>query len=814
MGALPPLQGYNHNIPYNNRIYHVQTEDSGVERPYISTHLFHEGLILASKKFGYENMLSEDGWRRKVSRRMKDQHKRLMKGLIHGEIDGQIIDLLGSLDPHVEVEEAEPVLEAPVDLAQAGPAPELESRELIPAPATEEDPEAVEEPEAIEDPEAVEEPPSGQAEPEEEPEPEAPEEPAPAPEEEEDFEIPDELIATIRDEGEPDLEIPDDLAATLTGDGIPAGLTAPTDQPVLEAPADLTALTMEPAEETPAEEAPVIRAPVLEVPAEFIRPPTAEEIASSQSSELMEEPEEEQWEDAPDEFVPPPTAEEPEILPSLEPAMDDFLSDEVVDDMEPVQLMTMSETPAGTDVPFPVGALAPPDLDSTTLVDPPFPAEPQLADRHQFQRAVTGELNLESGDHPSAEPLADQPSVQVDESLPSLRVAETAELPVEALGDARQASLRSAETAELHVMNEQGELIPDVDEMISRYRSGEYAPRDTRTMDAMEEEGAWPTDDTDPSAPPSAPVGEESMDEPVFEFVFGDDEASAEYRAVSPKQEPAQPSWSEPARPEPARPEPPRPEPRPAPRTPVNPFRPTGGLHKPVAPARPTRTRASVPPVRKEPTREIRPRPKTKPPAMALRPPAPPPEPAPQGQKFKTKPSGVFPLVGGTARRFTPAGTEQAKEAGPLRRRPSSLLRYTAPTRSHAKADVGARDPRITQGMEELPRQASVTGPQQPARRGARITTKPLETGGKGLQRNASSVVVTTPIIVGKKPAKPRTETQPVGSVPVGEESGRYSYFKEQEMAAQRPGQPKPAEEEAEDRGLDEVILAYLEENE
>ena len=48
MASRAPLHGYNHNVRYRNRIYHVQTEDSGVDNPHIYTHLFHGGVILAS----------------------------------------------------------------------------------------------------------------------------------------------------------------------------------------------------------------------------------------------------------------------------------------------------------------------------------------------------------------------------------------------------------------------------------------------------------------------------------------------------------------------------------------------------------------------------------------------------------------------------------------------------------------------------------------------------------------------------------------------------------------------------------------------
>jgi hypothetical protein len=48
-----PILGFNHNLRHGGRVFHVQTEDSGVANPRIFTHLFHEGVIIATKKHDY-----------------------------------------------------------------------------------------------------------------------------------------------------------------------------------------------------------------------------------------------------------------------------------------------------------------------------------------------------------------------------------------------------------------------------------------------------------------------------------------------------------------------------------------------------------------------------------------------------------------------------------------------------------------------------------------------------------------------------------------------------------------------------------------
>jgi len=99
MGSRSPLRGYNHNIRYLNRIYHVQTEDSGLDNPHIFTHVFLEGQIISSSRTEYGDIVDEPDNEKKVRKLMQDQHKTLMKQLRRGEFDEKIIAIVGSLEP-------------------------------------------------------------------------------------------------------------------------------------------------------------------------------------------------------------------------------------------------------------------------------------------------------------------------------------------------------------------------------------------------------------------------------------------------------------------------------------------------------------------------------------------------------------------------------------------------------------------------------------------------------------------------------------------------------------------------------------------
>jgi len=94
-----PLGGYNHNLRYKGRVYHMQTEDTGPPNHRVDTHLFIKGMIIASERTGYAELLGQPGFREEaLPRRMRDQHKALIRRLLRGELDQDIVARLGSLE--------------------------------------------------------------------------------------------------------------------------------------------------------------------------------------------------------------------------------------------------------------------------------------------------------------------------------------------------------------------------------------------------------------------------------------------------------------------------------------------------------------------------------------------------------------------------------------------------------------------------------------------------------------------------------------------------------------------------------------------
>ncbi len=82
--------GFNTNVPYRGRLYHVQTEDNGPRNPVIVTLLYYQGAILASKKTSYAHLLEEPQCEEKVQALMKAQHKGMIKELLRGSYTGEL----------------------------------------------------------------------------------------------------------------------------------------------------------------------------------------------------------------------------------------------------------------------------------------------------------------------------------------------------------------------------------------------------------------------------------------------------------------------------------------------------------------------------------------------------------------------------------------------------------------------------------------------------------------------------------------------------------------------------------------------------
>src|SRR3954451_18280879 len=123
-----PLLGFNNNVKHRGRLFHIQTEDSGVRHPHVITHLFMDGgRILKTVKTSYAEHIGNERLSEVVRTLMKEQHKTMFIALRDGQFDhvfgdSSTINRVPSLTPV-----ATPALRAPpvIPPGSAVPSPSM-----------------------------------------------------------------------------------------------------------------------------------------------------------------------------------------------------------------------------------------------------------------------------------------------------------------------------------------------------------------------------------------------------------------------------------------------------------------------------------------------------------------------------------------------------------------------------------------------------------------------------------------------------------------------------------------------------------------
>jgi len=81
--------GFNNNVKYKDQTFHIQTEDSGLDRPHVITHLFADGgRVIKSHRRSYASELHRDDIGPFVRQLMKEQQLEMALSLRDGGFDG------------------------------------------------------------------------------------------------------------------------------------------------------------------------------------------------------------------------------------------------------------------------------------------------------------------------------------------------------------------------------------------------------------------------------------------------------------------------------------------------------------------------------------------------------------------------------------------------------------------------------------------------------------------------------------------------------------------------------------------------------
>src|SRR5579859_2837264 len=80
--------GFNNNVKYKNQTFHIQTEDSGLDKPHVITHLFADGgRVIKSHKRSYAEHVKRDDVAQYVRQLMKGQQLEMALALREGKFD-------------------------------------------------------------------------------------------------------------------------------------------------------------------------------------------------------------------------------------------------------------------------------------------------------------------------------------------------------------------------------------------------------------------------------------------------------------------------------------------------------------------------------------------------------------------------------------------------------------------------------------------------------------------------------------------------------------------------------------------------------
>lgn len=122
------LTGYNTEFKFQGKIYHVQTEDGGADSPSITSLLYHQGEILASRKTNYADILKAHCLDEVVRELMMEQHKQIIRDLMQGTLDLANAAREAAYQP-TPSQKAAPVKEAPPAPKSAPPEPQEDIKE-------------------------------------------------------------------------------------------------------------------------------------------------------------------------------------------------------------------------------------------------------------------------------------------------------------------------------------------------------------------------------------------------------------------------------------------------------------------------------------------------------------------------------------------------------------------------------------------------------------------------------------------------------------------------------------------------------------
>jgi hypothetical protein len=84
------ITGFNTDVRYEGRVYHVQTEDRGQDNPFLESLVYIGGTVVAKKSTPYSNQLSNGATEEMIASLLKRQHQVIIAAIKAGRIEDLI----------------------------------------------------------------------------------------------------------------------------------------------------------------------------------------------------------------------------------------------------------------------------------------------------------------------------------------------------------------------------------------------------------------------------------------------------------------------------------------------------------------------------------------------------------------------------------------------------------------------------------------------------------------------------------------------------------------------------------------------------
>ena len=85
------ITGFNTDVEFEGKTFHVQTEDKGLARPVIMSLIYDRGTILASKRTPYDDLVVDESVDEDVlAERLNKQHRVICAAVKAGRIEDLI----------------------------------------------------------------------------------------------------------------------------------------------------------------------------------------------------------------------------------------------------------------------------------------------------------------------------------------------------------------------------------------------------------------------------------------------------------------------------------------------------------------------------------------------------------------------------------------------------------------------------------------------------------------------------------------------------------------------------------------------------